>query len=61
MGKIKGKQLKGFWYNPGNGKTTEFSPIENTGNKKFDPPTKGYGQDWVLALYDAAAGYTLHS
>jgi len=57
--KIKGRQLKGFWYNPRNGKTTALNVVENTTEKEFVPPSKGYGQDWVLVLFDAEKNYKL--
>jgi len=58
-GKIKGGTLHAYWYNPRNGKTTEIGNIPNSGNKKFIPPSTGYGQDWVLVLDDAASDYKL--
>lgn len=57
MGKIKGNQVKGFWYNPRNGEKTAITANANTGSKKFSPPTAGYGQDWVLVLFDALKKY----
>jgi hypothetical protein len=57
MGKITGSQVKGYWYNPRNGKTTEIEIIPNRGMKKFTPPGMSYGQDWVLILYDAGKDY----
>ena len=58
-GKIKGGTLHAYWYNPRNGKSTEIGNIPNSGNKKFTPPSTGYGQDWVLVLDDAASDYKL--
>lgn len=57
MGKIKGKQVKGFWYNPRNGEKTIVTAKANTGSKKFSPPSAGYGQDWVLILFDVSKKY----
>ncbi|MEP7277877.1 MAG: glycoside hydrolase family 140 protein [Bacteroidota bacterium] len=57
MGKIEGKQLRAYWYNPRNGKTTDLAAVENTGSKKFSPPSVGYGQDWVLVLDNAERKY----
>lgn len=57
--KIEGRELKGFWYNPRNGKTTSIAAMENTGSKKFTPPSSAYGQDWVLVLFDASKEYKL--
>ncbi len=50
MGKISGKQLQGYWYDPRNGKMTNLPVTDNVGTKKFTPPTSNYGQDWVLVL-----------
>jgi hypothetical protein len=57
FGKIKGAQLKGFWYNPRTGEVSTIEATANTGSKKFTPPTSNYGQDWVLALFDVAKNY----
>lgn len=57
MGKIKGKELKAYWYDPRNGKTTTLDNVSNSGSKRFMPPSSGYGQDWVLVLDDAAKNY----
>jgi len=59
MGKIKGPRLKGFWYDPRNGKTTDVPETVNTDTAAFTPPSKGYGQDWVLVLFDAEKNYKL--
>lgn len=52
MGKITGSTLKGFWHNPRNGEKTTVAPVANKGSKKFSPPTNGYGNDWVLVLFN---------
>lgn len=57
LGKISGKKLNAYWYDPRNGRTTSLDAAENSGSKKFTPPTKGYGQDWVLVLDDAEKNY----
>jgi hypothetical protein len=56
MGKIQGTKLNVYWYNPRNGKATELRTVENTGKRKFTPPSSGYGNDWVLVI-DAASKY----
>ncbi|MEP7324188.1 MAG: glycoside hydrolase family 140 protein, partial [Saprospiraceae bacterium] len=50
LGNISGKQLQAYWYDPKNGKSTKSDLVENAGTKKFIPPSKGYGKDWVLVL-----------
>ena len=53
MGKISGKQLMGYWYDPRTGQTTTLGKYKNTGSIQFTPPSKGQGNDWVLVLDDA--------
>jgi Protein of unknown function (DUF4038)/Putative collagen-binding domain of a collagenase len=55
--KIKGNQLQGYWYDPRSGKTTVIAPFTNSGPKQFKPSSSGYGQDWILVLYDTSKGY----
>ena len=57
LGKISGSQLIGYWFNPKNGQIKELGSFENNGTKQFNPPTSGYGQDWVLVLDDASKKY----
>ena len=57
MGKIKGATVKGFWYNPRNGEKKIIDAAANNLSKKYTPPTNGYGQDWVLVLFDANKNY----
>jgi Protein of unknown function (DUF4038)/Putative collagen-binding domain of a collagenase len=57
MGKIKGPTVKGCWYNPRNGEKTMINAAVNNHSKKYMPPTNGYGQDWVLVLFDAGKNY----
>jgi hypothetical protein len=58
LGKIEGKMLNVHWLNPRNGSVTSEQQVENSGNKIFNPPSSGYGQDWVLILDDAVKNYT---
>jgi hypothetical protein len=53
MGKIAGKEVKSYWYDPRTGETTIAGKFMNTGTRLFTPPTKGQGNDWVLILDDA--------
>ena len=57
LGKISGKILNAYWFNPRNGMISKEVRIENIGNKIFKPPTAGYGQDWVLVLDDKEKNY----
>lgn len=58
-GKITGKKLQGHWYNPRDGKYSDAGAWDNTTQKKFTPPSVGYGQDWILVVDDIEMGYTL--
>lgn len=57
LGKISGKKLNAYWYDPRNGETKKLDAINNKGQQKFTPPSSGYGQDWVLILDDASKNY----
>lgn len=57
LGKFSGSQLIGYWFSPKNGQVKELGSFENNGTKLFNPPTSGYGQDWVLVLDDASKKY----
>jgi len=56
-GKISGKKLQAYWYNPRKGTATKIEDASNSGQQKFTPPSKGYGEDWVLVLSDADKKY----
>jgi hypothetical protein len=56
--KIKVSHLKACWYNPRDGKVTAID-LNKISDYKFYPPSRGYGQDWVLVLDDADKGYKL--
>ncbi|RYZ37067.1 MAG: DUF4038 domain-containing protein [Sphingobacteriales bacterium] len=53
LGRVGGRQLKGYWYDPKTGKKSILEAMENKGTRAFKPATSGYGQDWVLVLYNA--------
>jgi hypothetical protein len=53
MGKISGKQVKAWWYNPRNGSATEIGTFDDSGSRGFTPPSHaGFAADWVLVLDD---------
>ena len=57
LGKISGTKLNATWFNPRNGEMQKSEQINNKGQKKFTPPSAGYGHDWVLILDDAVKNY----
>lgn len=51
MGKISGKKVKAYWYNPKNGSKKLIGVFVNKGFRKFGPPGQQRdGNDWVLIL-----------
>ena len=59
MGKISGKEVTAFWYDPRNGEVKAAGSFSNAGKQVFAAPTSGYGQDWVLVVDDAAKNYSI--
>lgn len=57
MGKISGDRVKGWWYNPRTGTSMEIGPWDNRGSHDFEPPSQGFGSDWVLVLDDAGKNF----
>ena len=57
LGKLTGRRVRAFWYNPRNGTSDDAGTFEREGKKEFRPPSQGKGNDWVLVLDDAARGY----
>ncbi len=57
LGKVSGKQLKAYWYDPRDGQATLIDTFDNKGTRQFTPPFTGPGRDWVLVLDDAAKNY----
>ena len=57
MNKIKGRQVKAWWFNPRDGKAALIGTFANTGEREFTPPTPGENLDWVLVLDDAGRNF----
>lgn len=57
MGTLSGKQLAAHWLDPRQGEVKSAGTFANQGQQLFTPPTKGYGQDWVLVLDDTEKRY----
>lgn len=49
-GKISGARLKAHWYNPKDGTQKDAGSVSNKEENRFQPPSSGYGHDWVLVL-----------
>jgi hypothetical protein len=56
---IQGERLQETWYDPRYGTSYQIKEQDTWGIQTYTPPTSGRGQDWVLVLTDAAAGYAL--
>jgi hypothetical protein len=50
MGVIPGEKAFFYWMNPRNGEKSIRNSILNSAVQTFTPPSKGYGQDWVMVL-----------
>jgi hypothetical protein len=55
LGKLAGRTLKVWWFDPRTGDATLAADVANDGKaREFSPPTSGDGNDWLLVLDDAA-------
>ena len=57
MGKISGDRVKGWWYSPRGGYSLDAGVLDNHGTHDFEPPSQGFGSDWVLVLDDAGKNF----
>jgi hypothetical protein len=57
MGKISGKEVIAYWYDPRTGTTKDAGRFANQGQQLFTPPSRDYGQDWVLVADDSGKNY----
>jgi hypothetical protein len=55
---VKATRFKEFWYDPRYGVSYEIDQPERWGIQTYAPPTNGRGQDWVLLIEDATAGFS---
>jgi Protein of unknown function (DUF4038)/Putative collagen-binding domain of a collagenase len=56
-GKLTAKKLRGWWFNPRDGKSLLIGEFDNVGSQEFTPHSPGRGSDWVLVLDDATKNY----
>jgi len=59
IGELKAGKVHAYWFDPRNGKSTDIGTFDGASPHKFDPPSTGYGHDWVLVLDDEARGYEM--
>ena len=50
-------RLAEFWFDPRTGAIRHIHSGANHAYQTFDPPTSGYGQDWLLLLEDPERGF----
>jgi hypothetical protein len=55
--KLKGSNLRAWWFNPRDGGAISLGEFTNAGNKEFVPVSVGRGSDWVLVIDDAGKNY----
>ena len=59
LGRISGKEVVAWWFNPRTGEATRFDAFKNEGTKTFNPPgDETIGNDWVLVLDDASKKFS---
>ena len=54
---IKSDRQREFWYDPRYSTSYVVKEQDSWGIQTFTPPTSGRGNDWILVLTDAAAGF----
>lgn len=55
--KLKGKTIQAYWFDPKSGSARRGGTFPRIGRREFVPPVHGAGNDRVLILDDADAGY----
>ncbi len=56
-GFCRGSEIAAAWFDPRTGESRAAGRMPRREEAEFTPPSSGPGQDWVLILDDAAAGY----
>ena len=59
LGRLGGRRLRAAWFDPRNGESALVGSFENVGARRFVPPSRGRGQDWVLLLDSVDRAYPL--
>jgi hypothetical protein len=54
LDKLSAKKVKAQWYDPRKGTWSLIGAFDNSANRKFEAPSTGEKDDWVLVLEDAA-------
>lgn len=59
LDKIGAKELNAWWFDPRTGEAKQIEKISGTGTRKFNPPSSGRGNDWILVLDDASKKFSI--
>jgi hypothetical protein len=59
MACIAAQRVQQIWYDPRYGVAYPLHTGSNMGAQTYTPPSRGRGQDWLLILEDATAGFPL--
>jgi len=54
LASMPGKAIRAWWYDPRTGVAKAIGRFPKTATRKFEPPSSGVDNDWVLVLDDAA-------
>lgn len=57
LSKLRGEQLKAWWFDPRTGASQEIGVFKKEGTQEFSSPAPGEQVDYVLVLDDVAAKY----
>lgn len=57
MEKIRGEEIRAWWFNPRDGQATPLGSFPRGGERRFTPPSPGEYLDWILVLDDASQGF----
>ncbi len=59
INKLGAGGLHAYWYDPRTGESTLIETIDDMRPRKFNPPSGGRGNDWILILDDVSKGFEL--
>ena len=59
LDKLSGKKVKAQWYDPRKGTWSPIGEFDRSGIRKFEAPSTGEKDDWVLVLEDAMKKFPL--
>lgn len=59
MSQLNAANIHAYWFDPHTAKTTDIGTLNDAAPHKFDPPSNGYGHDWVLVLDDESKHYKM--